>query len=113
MSTLTLVPRPTAADAPVQPGDRVRVPEPLVLPSGRILRRGAYTVEAVHLVTEAGYRYEVAARLDCSRLGPQYAMPEHPDDPVPLAAQRTRVLLAPGDFTAYANGDRPLTLHDR
>ena len=119
-SHLTLVP-PSAGAAPVgrttdrspvaagdvaagdvAAGDRVHVPEPVTLPSGRRLRRGAYEV----LQTLPGRRVIVLYRPDCSRLPRRFQEPGSP------AREPALAVLDPGQFTAYADGDGPATLPD-
>ena len=109
-SHLTLVPasagaasvgRPTDR-SPVAAGDRVHVPEPVTLPSGRRLRRGAYEV----LQALPGRRVIVLYRPDCSRLPRRFQEPGSP------AREPALAVLEPGQFTAYADGDGPATLPD-
>lgn len=95
---------------PVQPGDRVRVTEPVPMPCGRRIRRGSYEVLRVeYSEARAAHRLLVEARLDCSALPALYHPPTADERAegaeVPLAAQPARVWLDAGEWTAYASPD--------
>lgn len=108
-SPLRLVP---TGGSPLRVGDRVRVPEPVTTASGRRVRRGTYPVLAVR-----GRAVVVPWRPDTSDLPRIYHPPSaegvRAGAPVPLAAQPTSVTLYPHEYTAFAEGDRPLYIHDR
>ena len=83
---------------PVQAGDVVLVEAALTMPSGRILRRGRYTVLRLE-----GRRLVVAYRPDCKALGSGFKPKQ--GEPVPLCAEPALAYLDAGQYTAHA-GDR-------
>lgn len=111
---MRLVPRPPC---PVVPGDRVHVPEPVALPSGRAVPAGHYDARSVEVDDAGRWRVVVEYQPDCSGLNSRFRPPSREERragaPIPLCALPSTAYLGPGDCVRYADGEGPAHIPDR
>lgn len=115
---MRLLPTPGTRPAPVAVGSRVHVPHAVGLPSGRRIPAGSYeALDVCWHERRQGWAVTIEAAPDCSKLAERYHRPT-PEEreagaEVPLASQRTRLILLPGDYTSFGAAPGPLTIPDR